>query len=124
VGHMPPSSTHKTPLTGHLGKMQPLADTYPWLPAPMAARYKTAYGSRSHMILEGKQSLSDLGIHFGADLYEAEVTYLCQHEFAQTGDDILWRRSKLGLKLSKSEQAALKTYLRNKETPFSNAQNL
>lgn len=121
VGHIAPSTTHKTPLTGHTGKMQPLGDTYPWLPEALTTRYKAAYGSRSHMVLEGKHSLLDLGQHFGADLYEAEVTYLCQHEFAQTGDDILWRRSKLGLKLSKSEQAALKTYLRNKEAATSNA---
>jgi glycerol-3-phosphate dehydrogenase len=53
------------------------------------------------------QSLDSLGQHFGGGLYEVEVAYLCDTEFAQNADDILWRRSKLGLRLNTVEQSAL-----------------
>tara|TARA_Y100000780_G_scaffold211112_2_gene210154 strand:- start:345925 stop:347406 length:1482 start_codon:yes stop_codon:yes gene_type:complete len=114
VGHIPPSTTHKKNLVGHPEKMGALTDLYPWLPKKMAQRFMHAYGSRSRMILEGAHCLEDLGTHFGADLYEAEVNYLFEYEFAQTGDDILWRRSKQGLYVSKTEQAELKSYIRKK----------
>ena len=52
-----------------------------------------------------------MGRHFGADLYEAEVRYLMTHEWARTAEDILWRRTKLGLVLTPTEQAALAEWL-------------
>ena len=52
-----------------------------------------------------------LGRHFGADLYEAEVRYLMAHEWAMNAEDILWRRTKLGLSLSEQEKAALGEFL-------------
>ena len=52
-------------------------------------------------------SLADLGRHYGGDLYEAEVAYLVDQEWARTAEDILWRRSKLGLHLPIAAKAAL-----------------
>jgi glycerol-3-phosphate dehydrogenase len=84
---------------------------YSWLPQPLAQRWASSYGSRSWQLLEGASSLSDLGEHLGADLYTREVEYLCQHEWAKCAADILWRRSKLGLFMSPSQQTKLEQYL-------------
>jgi glycerol-3-phosphate dehydrogenase len=84
---------------------------YTWLPQPLALRWASSYGSRSWQLLEGACSLNDLGEHLGADLYAREVEYLCQHEWAKCAADILWRRSKLGLFISPSQQTKLEQYL-------------
>jgi glycerol-3-phosphate dehydrogenase len=55
------------------------------------------------MILQGATSLADLGEMFGADLTAAELRYLAHHEWARTAADVVWRRSKLGLRLSQSD---------------------
>jgi glycerol-3-phosphate dehydrogenase len=52
-----------------------------------------------------------LGEHFGSDLYQAEVDYLIRHEWATQAEDILWRRSKLGLRVSPDDVARLTAYL-------------
>ncbi|HEX2529601.1 MAG TPA: glycerol-3-phosphate dehydrogenase [Geminicoccus sp.] len=69
----------------------------PWLSGKLASRLVSAYGSRIRRVLQGVQSLEDLGECYGADLYEAEVRYLIEEEWATTPEDILWRRTKLGL---------------------------
>ena len=53
----------------------------------------------------------DLGLHFGAGLYEREVRHLIDNEWAMTADDILWRRTKLGLRLSQDERSRLEDWL-------------
>ncbi|SDU15197.1 homodimeric glycerol 3-phosphate dehydrogenase (quinone) [Pseudomonas pohangensis] len=83
----------------------------PWLPAPLARRWAHSYGSRSGQLMEGVAKLEQLGEHFGSDLYQREVDYLCRVEWAQTAEDILWRRSKLGLFLDTGQQARLQDYL-------------
>jgi len=82
-----------------------------WLPAPLLRRLAGAYGTRIESVLGEADSLDALGRHFGAGLYEAEVRYLIGTEFARTADDILWRRSKLGLVMSKAEQKALDRWI-------------
>jgi glycerol-3-phosphate dehydrogenase len=82
-----------------------------WMPAPMLDRLARAYGTRLDRLLDGVESLKQMGRHFGADLYEAEVRYLMTHEWARTAEDILWRRTKLGLKLTAAEQRALATWV-------------
>jgi len=88
-----------------------LQATYPWLPPTFAWRMAHSYGTRSNMILGQAESLAELGRHFGADLYEAEVNYLRKHEWAVEVSDVLWRRSKLGLRLSDAEAEQLRAYL-------------
>jgi len=82
-----------------------------WLPAPLLRRLAFAYGTRLETLLGDAHSLAELGRHFGAGLYEAEVRYLVETEFARTAEDILWRRTKLGLALTKAEQKALAQWL-------------
>jgi len=72
---------------------------YPWLPPTLARRYARAYGTRTDRLIAGARSLADLGECFGADLYLAELNYLATVEWAESAEDALWRRSKLGLHL-------------------------
>jgi glycerol-3-phosphate dehydrogenase len=82
-----------------------------WLPAATARRWAVSYGSRAWRLLEGVQGPADLGELIGADLYTREVDYLCEQEWATDAQDILWRRSKLGLFTSAEQQQALQAYL-------------
>ena len=79
------------------GYVQQMQEQYAWLPAKLIARYVRAYGTRTHKLLEGRTHLADMGIELVKDLYAAELTYLMKIEWASSGADILWRRSKLGL---------------------------
>ena len=82
-----------------------------FLSEPHARRLVGAYGTRVSHILGSAGTLDDLGAHLGADLTAAEVHYLMAHEWAQTADDVLWRRSKLGLFLPRSEQDRLGSFM-------------
>lgn len=82
-----------------------------WLPEPLVHRLARAYGTRLEHVIGGATSLAGLGRHFGAGLYECEVGYLVGVEFARTAEDILWRRTKLGLKMAPREQKALAAWL-------------
>ena len=81
---------------------------YPYFPKSLLERYATLYGSRIFILLENKHSPTDLGHHYGHDLYETEVRYLKKYEWARTVEDILWRRTKLGLYFSAAEQEQLR----------------
>ncbi|MCB1492608.1 MAG: glycerol-3-phosphate dehydrogenase [Rhodobiaceae bacterium] len=85
---------------------------YPFLNAVHARRLMRLYGLTARDILGDAKSLDDLGQCFGADLYEAEVRHLVDNEFAQTAEDILWRRTKRGLRLTAAEAGALDAYLK------------
>lgn len=82
-----------------------------WLPAALLRRLSFAYGTRLRVLLDGAAGLKDLGRHFGAGLYEAEIRYLTEHEFARTADDILWRRTKLGLHMNEAEREEVARFL-------------
>lgn len=84
---------------------------HPWLPEALARRYGRAYGTAAERIVGAAKSLADLGELFGGDLYEAEVEHLCAEEWAETAEDILWRRSKLGLHLDESAKKRLAEWL-------------
>lgn len=83
----------------------------PWLPDPLAYRLCRNYGSRALRIVESCVRLQDLGERYGADLYRAEVDYLIDFEWARTAEDILWRRSKLGLRFDAAGREALQRYV-------------
>jgi glycerol-3-phosphate dehydrogenase len=106
--------TAKSPLPG--GDMQGadfdafLADfrkRYAWLPDNLALHYARLYGTLSQQILDGARSLADLGQHFGGTCYTAELEYLRASEWAETAEDILFRRTKYGLHMSPSEREAV-----------------
>jgi glycerol-3-phosphate dehydrogenase len=84
---------------------------YSWLPDDLALRYARAYGTRVEQIIGTARKLGNLGEKFGADLYVAEVDYLVREEWARSAEDILWRRSKLGLRLKTSQRRRLQTYI-------------
>ena len=79
---------------------------YPWMPPRLREHYMRLYGTRMSRIVGGATSLEGLGRHFGGALYQAEVAYLVDKEWAQTAEDILWRRTKHRLHLSERQQAA------------------
>jgi glycerol-3-phosphate dehydrogenase len=91
--------------------LRALARRYPWLPAPMRERLAQAYGTRVERILEGTRSLAELGPELTPGLYEREADYLCREEWARTAPDILWRRTKLGLRARESGTGALESWL-------------
>lgn len=86
----------------------------PALEPDQALRLARSYGTRARKIISGARTESDLGIRFGADLQAREVTYLMRHEWAQTADDILWRRSKLGLRVSPEDAQRLAEFMRER----------
>jgi glycerol-3-phosphate dehydrogenase len=79
----------------------------PFLSEEHALRLVRAYGTRVERVLGPARRLEDLGPCVGADLTAAEVRYLMEREWAQTEDDVLWRRTKLGLRFSSEERRRL-----------------
>lgn len=112
--------THAHPLPGgdmdndHSVLTEKLMQEFPFLVPSLAARYTASYGTLSYVLLGDATSLEDLGQCFGSDLYEREVNYLIEHEWAHTADDVLWRRTKLGLELSEQEARTLDTFMTRK----------
>ena len=88
-----------------------LLRNYPFLEPAHANRLAHAYGTRAGKVLGNARSMADLGQSFGASLTESEVRYLISVEWARTAEDIVWRRSKLGLRLSMSEIAAIDQWI-------------
>ena len=85
---------------------------WPFLTPEHARRLCGAYGTRVSQVLQSATRLDDLGMRFGADLTAAEVRYLMAREWAQTADDVLWRRSKLGLRLTDAQRAVLDDFMK------------
>ena len=81
------------------------------MPEPLRRRYAGAYGSRVFTILTGAGGPEDLGEDFGGGLYEVEVRHLVDREWARTSDDVLWRRTKLGLHLPDAACARLAEWM-------------
>ena len=84
---------------------------HPWLGAPLALRLARAYGSRIGTVLGNARQRGDLGIEIAPDLHEHELRYLQEHEWAQTADDVLWRRSKLGLHITPTQATAVADWI-------------
>ncbi len=84
---------------------------WPFLSERHAHRMVAAYGTRIDRILGAAKSMDDLGPRFGDDLTGAEVVYLMREEFARFADDILWRRSKLGLSMPRQDRGRLATFM-------------
>lgn len=84
-----------------------LQNRYEFLAGSTVCRLARSYGTVAADMLGDARSVADLGQGFGADLTEREVNWLIRTEWARTAEDALWRRSKLGLRLSEHEQSAL-----------------
>ena len=107
------------------GGMQEVIDSlrrdYPFLARPHLERLGRAYGTRARVILNGARGAHDLGRCFGGDLTEAEIRYLIAEEWAETAADILWRRSKLGLRFNPEDVASLEKFLAEMRSGSANA---
>jgi glycerol-3-phosphate dehydrogenase len=84
-----------------------LRKRHPWMDLGLMRRWTRAYGSRVLRLLDGIASRDDLGTEVAPDLYEAELFYLKRNEWAMTADDVLWRRSKLGLHYTPEQRQAV-----------------
>lgn len=88
-----------------------LSARYPGHPKELLDVLVHRHGTHADRILEGTQTPSDLGIHFGDNLYAREVDWLMDREWARNADDVLWRRTKAGLQLDDNAQDALARYM-------------
>ncbi|WP_282296695.1 glycerol-3-phosphate dehydrogenase [Stenotrophomonas sp. PS02289] len=88
-----------------------LQSHYPSLPVALLRGLAHRHGSRAAALLGEAQDVGALGMHFGAQLYQREVDHMVAHEWVCEADDLLWRRSHLGLALDAAQQAALAAYL-------------
>lgn len=110
------SWTHKEPLPGGNILEKDFAafclaqkKRYPWVPETLLTRYARSYGTSMRQILQHGDSLIGLGKHYGDDVYEKEISYMIKTEMAMTMEDLLWRRSKLGLHLSEETIVNIKS---------------
>ncbi|WP_428243929.1 glycerol-3-phosphate dehydrogenase [Gynuella sp.] len=88
-----------------------LKQKYPFLTPTNIQRLVTTYGSQVEVWLNDVKSAADLGDDFGHGFYQKEVDYLLQYEFAMTAEDVLWRRTKMGLFLTAEQQQAVTEYV-------------
>jgi len=97
---------------GDVGRLiDGLKSDYPFLSDFWAARLIRAYGTDARNMLGDATQPGDLGEDFGATMTAREIDWLMTHEYARTAEDIVWRRSKLGLRLSNAQIAAIEAYM-------------
>lgn len=122
--HLPPATNQSQGWTGHFplpggdfpvdgfdALLRTTQARYPFVAARTLRRLLRAYGTRVDELLGNAASAADLGRVYGADLTDAELRYLVRREWVRTAADVVWRRSKLGLRLSKAEIADIDTAL-------------
>ena len=105
------------PQDGYDSLVASLQRDWPFLTQPHARRLARHYGTLARSILGSAKCYDDLGIPFGASLTEAEVTYLIRREWARSANDLVWRRTKLGLRLSEAEADKLDHYIQQSLAP-------
>lgn len=115
-----PSITHSTPLPGAVLGSLTLDDyaeyarkQYAWLPHELLERYLNSYGTCTEIFLSQCTSISSMGKQFSTNLYQVEVDYLVLEEWAHDCDDVLNRRTKLGLNFDAASREELAAYLAN-----------
>ncbi len=108
---LPGGDFHPSAFNEQVEKLQKVCSCLDGRHATRLIRY---YGTKAFDIVSGVKIKSDLGQCFGADLYEVEASYLMDFEWAKTAEDVLWRRSNIGLFLSESESQLLDEWMRNR----------
>jgi glycerol-3-phosphate dehydrogenase len=115
---LPPAWTARVPLPGGDGWSEALEATvreqYPGLPHGLLAELLGRHGTLIAEVLGDSRTVSDLGNHLGASLYAREVDYFIGREWARTGDDVLWRRTKCGLHLNAVQRGAVLEYVQHR----------
>ncbi|MBI1776162.1 MAG: glycerol-3-phosphate dehydrogenase [Proteobacteria bacterium] len=119
--HLGPAWTETSSLPGggfenadFVGFLDGFSRDHPWLPASLAERLARSYGTEAATIVGSARSLAELGRDFGLGLSERELGHLVAHEFARKAEDVLWRRSKLGLHLGAEAATELDAWLRGR----------
>jgi len=100
------------PVQGFEALVTSLLQRYEFLGQPWAARLARAYGTDAFLMLGDAQAADQLGTHFGHEITAAELDWAITHEWVETGDDFLWRRTRLGLVTSTAEAEAIDSYIR------------
>ena len=96
---------------------QRLRKRHPWMDLGLMRRWTRAYGGRVLRLLDGVHGREDLGAEVAPDLYEVELFYLKRHEWALTADDVLWRRTKLGLHYTPAQRQAVADWFAAQRAP-------
>lgn len=109
------------PHDGFAGRVTALRREYPFITDTLATRLVRLYGTDAWTILGASKNTEDLGQLFGSDLYQAEVDFLIVQEWAKIAEDVLWRRTKMGLRLTKEEASLLDQYMQRAVTDRSAA---
>jgi glycerol-3-phosphate dehydrogenase len=99
------------PVDGAAALAGALMAGFPFLDAQWAGRLVRGYGTEAAVMLAGARTAADLGERFGWNLTEREVGWLMEREWAQTAEDVLWRRTKLGLRFGEAEVARLGAFM-------------
>lgn len=125
--NLKPSLTRNLPLPGHLPQKDlasfeaALKKSHAWIEPQTLKRMISCYGAEIYDVLQGYNSIEQLGESFGHGLYAQEVGYLMHHEWAMEAEDILWRRTKLGIVFNEEETEALQKWM--EKNVFKRAEN-
>jgi len=95
------------PIDGFEAQVAALQSRRAFLPDALARRLVRAYGTEADAVVNGARTMEEMGPTYGADLTDAELCYLARHEWAMTAQDVVWRRSKLGLLVSADDVARI-----------------
>ncbi|WP_445679940.1 glycerol-3-phosphate dehydrogenase [Radicibacter daui] len=112
------------PVNGFDSLAARIKSQHSFLSERQARRLVRLYGTEAATLLAGTTRASDLGRHFGADLYEREVAWQMDHEWAVSAEDVVWRRTKLGLVMSAEEIAALEAWMADRRTGQGGAEGM
>jgi glycerol-3-phosphate dehydrogenase len=107
---------------GMSGLKTQLSSRYRALPQPLLRALAERHGSLAWEVLGDARGEADLGIHFGGGLFEREVDYFIRCEWAHTGHDVLWRRTKVGLELPAAERSRVDDYVRERSARHATSQ--
>jgi len=94
---------------------------FPFLTKGHVARLARAYGTKAWNILGNVKTPADLGRNFGLSLFECEVAHLMDHEWAQSAEDVIWRRTKLGITMDRQQVSDLETWMQTRRAASSQA---
>ncbi|MDR9829106.1 glycerol-3-phosphate dehydrogenase [Vibrio sp. FNV 38] len=92
---------------------------YPFVPTEQIHRYARQYGSKVHQLLEGIKDLAQMGTHFGGSLYQHEIDFLMNTEWAYNAEDVIWRRTKVGLDLQANQIEQVEAYINEQKNKLS-----
>ena len=104
--------------------MSKFKNEFDFLDTNLAERYVRSYGTKAWQILNGVATRDDLGEDFGCSLFECEIRYLMNFEWAECADDIVWRRSKIGIRLDKDKVTVLNDWIASAVCSIENKKNV